>query len=401
MVKRISRYLQDKGRTMIGWDEILEGGLPDSAVVMSWRGMKGGIKAASLKHYVIMSPDSYVYLDHYQGDKKYEPKAIGGYSPLKHVYDFDPVPERMPIKDQKYILGGQANVWTEYIPNENHLQYMIFPRILAVSEVLWTEKEKRNWKNFSARVKSMFSYFDAQGINYAKSAFNLRSEKLINPNTGDLEVNIFNEFISTEIRYTLDGTTPDKNSLRYKSPLIINKSTRIKAQAFDNGKKVGKPYVEDINLVQNKAKGAKVDYSVKYSGKYAAGKDFGLVDGITGSIEFDDHRWQGWFNEPVELTIDLGSIKKINSISVGFLADRGNQILIPGKVSVAVSNNNETFDREKIFNNPETLTKKKFKKYLDAKFNKKARYIKIKVANASNIITGEKGWTFIDEILVN
>lgn len=400
MIKRISAHLKSKGKTMIGWDEILEGGLAEGAVVMSWRGMKGGLEAASLKHNVIMSPDTYVYLDHYQGNKKHEPLAIGGYSTLKHVYSFDPIPENMPIEYQQYVLGGQANVWTEYMPNIEHLQYMILPRMLAISEVLWTDKENRNWNNFSNKVRNMYPYFDALGINYSKSSYNIQSEKLINPETEDLEISFFNEFPNTEIRYTTDGSTPNQNSLIFKKPIVVKESTLVNAQAYEDGKTVGAPFSEDVTLIENVAKGTKVIYSNKYSGKYSAGKDFGLVDGIVGSIEFDDRKWQGWFNEEVELTLEFDEVTEIESISIGLLADRGNQILIPQNISIALSLDGKTYVEERFISNPETLTKEKFRKELNEQFNSKASLIKITISNSSNEKTGEKGWTFIDEIIV-
>lgn len=400
MIKRISKYLKANDRIMIGWDEILEGGLAENAVVMSWRGMKGGLEAASLKHNVIMSPDTYVYLDHYQGDKKFEALAIGGYSPLKHVYNFDPIPNNMPNEDQQFVLGGQANVWTEYMCDENHLQYMIFPRMLAVSEVLWTKKENKDWDNFSNRVRRMFSYFDSKGINYSKSSYNLRSNKLINPKTKQLELTIFNEFTDTEIRYTLDGTKPDQNSKVFNNPIVIEENTHVEAQVFDNNQKVGRAFTEDIVLIENKAKGLRVDYNVKYSERYSTGKDYGLVDGIIGSTEFDDRKWQGWFNQEVELTIDFSKVKDVQSVSVGLLADRGNQILIPQLISVMISQDGENYLEEKQFNNPETLSKEKIRSEIIAVFNSKARFVKIKLSNASNERTGEKGWTFIDEVIL-
>lgn len=201
MITHFAKHLQSKGKIMIGWDEIMEGGLADDAVVMSWRGQKGGIESAEQKHNVIMSPNTYVYFDYYQAVKDTEPLAIGGYLPLSKVYDFNPIPENLPSDYHQYILGGQANVWTEYMPNYRHLQYMVFPRLLALSESVWTKTEQKKWSNFSKRVELMMNRFDVMDINYSKSAYKLRSDVKYNPKSNQLELSLFNEFEDTEIRY--------------------------------------------------------------------------------------------------------------------------------------------------------------------------------------------------------
>jgi hexosaminidase len=401
MIKRVAEYLKIKNRTLIGWDEILEGGLPVDAIVMSWRGIKGGLEAASLKHNVIMSPDTYFYLDHYQGNKKTEPKAIGGFSPFNHVYNFNPIPENMPVEDQKYVIGAQANMWTEYIHDFNHLQYMVFPRMLAVSEVLWSTPDNKNWNDFSKRSKNMFKWFDSQGINYSKSSFNLRSQKLINPDTKQLELSLFNEYEDTEVRYTTNGTDPSINSEKYKAPIELAHHMEVKAQVFERGLAVGSMLTEKVVLHPNKIKGAKVTYSTPYSKKYSSGNTYGLVDEIKGSTAFDDRNWQGWFNEDVEFTIELDSITIISNFELSFLIDRGNQILLPSYVKVLVSKNGIDFNTLKEFNNEPTNHNNKIIETLKSEnLNIDAKYLKVKVKNSSNKSTGERGWTFIDELII-
>jgi hexosaminidase len=169
-ITRIEKFVNSKGRTIIGWDEILEGGLAPNAVVMSWRGTEGGIAAAKQKHYVVMSPGC--YFDHYQSeDKENEPLAIGGFTDVEKVYSFEPVPEELNEEEQQYILGAQANVWTEYILDPKHVEYMIFPRMIALSEVLWSTKENRNYEDFLNRLNAYRNYLDSEGINYANHVF--------------------------------------------------------------------------------------------------------------------------------------------------------------------------------------------------------------------------------------
>ncbi len=165
-IRRIEKFLNAHGRNIIGWDEILEGGLAPNATVMSWRGEKGGIQAARMHHYVVMTPVSYCYFDYYQANPQTEPLAIGGYTPLSKVYSYDPVPEDISPQEAKYILGAQGNVWTEYMPSFRHVQYMALPRMSALSEVLWTLPGKKDWQDFTRRIEIEFKRLDQLGVNY-------------------------------------------------------------------------------------------------------------------------------------------------------------------------------------------------------------------------------------------
>jgi len=168
-IGRIEEFLNSKGRNIIGWDEILEGGLAPNATVMSWRGTKGGIAAAKEKHNVIMTPGNWCYFDHYQSkDKKNEPLAIGGYTTVEEVYSYEPMPEELSEEEQKYILGAQGNVWTEYMKTSDHVEYMILPRMSALSEVVWTSEDAKDWGDFQNRLKSLAERFEVMGLNYAK-----------------------------------------------------------------------------------------------------------------------------------------------------------------------------------------------------------------------------------------
>jgi len=165
-IKRIESFLQAQGRRLIGWDEILEGGLAPDATVMSWRGMEGGIEAAREGHDVIMTPTSHCYFDYYQADPEQEPLAIRGLTPLEKVYSFEPVPEMLSAEDAEHILGAQGNVWTEYMATTDYVEYMVFPRMLALSEVVWSPPDLRNWEDFVQRLPDHLRYFDALGVNY-------------------------------------------------------------------------------------------------------------------------------------------------------------------------------------------------------------------------------------------
>jgi hexosaminidase len=237
-VKRMETILKSKGKKLIGWDEILEGGLAPEATVMSWRGMKGGIDAARMGHHVVMTPWDYCYLDLYQGEASVEPPAYG-ICRLTDSYTYDPVPDSV---DEKLILGGQGNLWTERVPNFRHVEYMIWPRGLALSEVYWSPKARRNWDDFIVRMEAQFPRMDAAGIKYALSAYNVIYTPVKGKENRTFSVKLSTEIKGLDIYYTFDGTNPDPWYPKYTGELINFPvgATQITANSFRNGKPVGK-----------------------------------------------------------------------------------------------------------------------------------------------------------------
>jgi hexosaminidase len=237
-VKRIETILKSKGKKLIGWDEILEGGLAPDATVMSWRGMKGGIQAAKMGHHVVMTPWDYCYLDLYQGEVSVEPPAYG-ICRLTDSYHYEPVPDSV---DEKLILGGQGNLWTERVSNFRHLEYMIWPRGMALAEVYWSQKSDRNWDRFIEKMEAQFPRLDAAGIKYARSAFNViyTSIKNTDPRAA-YTLKISTEIKGLDIYYTFDGTNPDPYYTKYTGEPIVFPlgATQLTANTFRNGKMVG------------------------------------------------------------------------------------------------------------------------------------------------------------------
>ncbi len=170
-IQRIEKFLNENGRQIIGWDEILEGGLAPNATVMSWRGSKGGIEAAKQGHDVVMTPNDHLYFDYYQSKNEDEPLGIGGFVPVEKVYSFNPVPEELSEEEAKHILGAQANLWTEYIKTTDHVEYMVLPRLTALSEVNWTPSAKKDWEGFLSRLEVMKERYEALDYNYATHVF--------------------------------------------------------------------------------------------------------------------------------------------------------------------------------------------------------------------------------------
>ena len=234
-IKRIEKYLVAKGRKLIGWDEILEGGLAPEATVMSWRGIRGGIAAAKQQHNVIMTPGSHCYFDHYQADRRYEPKAIGGYTSLKKMYSYEPVPQELTQEESRFILGAQANLWTEYIPTENYLEYMLLPRMLALSEVNWTQPENKSWEDFQRRLQPQFGYFLSQGINFCRGDFTVDFERIVDSTSSDSLLQMETEIYNAVIHYNINSTLPPQSTdLKYKFPIYIKLGDSVKAAVFLN-----------------------------------------------------------------------------------------------------------------------------------------------------------------------
>jgi len=238
-IRRIEQYLITKNKKLIGWDEILEGGLAPEATVMSWRGIQGGIAAAKQHHDVIMTPGTHCYFDHYQANPKYEPHAIGGYTSLKKVYSYEPIPTELNAEEAKNILGAQANMWTEYIPSIHHLEYMLLPRMLALAEVNWTLAKNKDWNDFNRRLQAQFLRFDREGTNYCSGDYTVHFQMIANPEGGDSLLKLSSEIYKAKIHYSFDNRTEPRDlSPQYSEPLNFAPGDSIKASVFENGQAV-------------------------------------------------------------------------------------------------------------------------------------------------------------------
>ena len=238
-IRQMDDYITSKGRNLIGWDEILEGGLADNAAVMSWRGEDGGIAAAKQKHKVVMSPGSHCYFDHYQSKSNTEPLAIGGFSPIEKVYSYNPLPASLNEEEKKYIMGAQGNVWTEYMQVSSQVEYMAVPRICALAEVLWTGAQKPGFDSFKNRLRTHFNTLDSYQILAAKTIYDVSAESRKMGNK--IEVKLLSHFNQGKIHFTLDGNTPTATSPVYTAakPIVVEKNTTVKAQYFEKDKPLG------------------------------------------------------------------------------------------------------------------------------------------------------------------
>jgi len=256
-IQRIEKYLNGKGKKIIGWDEILEGGLAPNAAVMSWRGTDGGIAAAKSKHNVVMSPNSHCYFDHYQGLSG-EPKAFGGYTPIEKVYLYEPVPEALNEEESKYIIGAQANMWTEYITTSDHVEYMLLPRLCALSEVLWSPKHKKDINDFTKRLSYHYEMFLKKNINFRIPPPNSTAgEYLITDNE---KVILSSPISDSKTYYTLDNSEPTINSNLYTEPLEFSDDAALKAKIFLSNGKTSPTSVLNISLIDTTENGLYYKY---------------------------------------------------------------------------------------------------------------------------------------------
>ncbi|WP_282073622.1 glycoside hydrolase family 20 protein [Polaribacter atrinae] len=398
-IKRMERLINSKGKLLIGWDEILEGGLAPEATVMSWRGVAGGIEAAKQGHDVIMTPGSHCYFDHYQGPQNEEPLAWGGYTPLSKVYTFDPIVEGMTETEANHVLGGQANLWSEQIKTESHSEYMIFPRLAALSETLWSTKESRNWEDFSLRMTSMFKRYDVMDINYAKSAFLVMEDVKINMDTEEVTLVLNNEFTDSDIRYTLNENKLSVNAIRYTTPIKIDKTTEVHASLFKDDKPVGVAFNTTIKF--HKAVGKKVTFKEIYDDRYQGEGEFGLVNTLRATKNYTDGHWQAWLKKDMEAVVDLGEQTLIKEVIVGTLENQGPQIYFPTAVTVFVSSDGKNYtevgvEKRAYAKNP-SFDLKDFKVSFEAQ---SVRYVKVIAKNLGKTPKGGNAWLFVDEILI-
>ena len=396
-ITRMEKYINSKGKQIIGWDEILEGGLAPNATVMSWRGTNGAVQATKEKHNVVLTPGSHCYFDHYQSDNENEPLAFGGFLPLEKVYSFNPIPEELNEEEANYVLGAQGNVWTEYIQTPEKVEYMAFPRAIALSEVVWSIKENRNYPDFINRLEHFNKRLDAMNVNYANHLYEVKGE-LVN-NNGKLTYQL-KTTTDKKIVYSLDGSDPIMLLYpEYENPIPIDSSTTIKAAVFDinEEKQLGDIFTQKINL--HKAVGAKISFNVEPHKAYNAGGKQALINGVSGNNKrYGDKEWLGFSGEDVEITIEFDKTTEINSISTRFYNGNGQWIYAPKQVLISFDENDfESFDLE---NSEELLVN--FNQLLK---NKKASKMLLKIPNYGIIPEGKQGaghkaWTFIDEIIV-
>ena len=400
VISRMEKFVESKGRHIIGWDEILEGGLAPNATVMSWRGMDGGIEAAKQKHNVVMTPNTYVYLDYYQSaDTDLEPDAIGGYLPLEKVYSFEPTAGISP-EDQKYVIGAQANLWTEYIPTFSQVEYMIMPRIDAVADIQWSDPSKKDYQTFLPRVARMTQLYDRLGYNYGKHIFDINASLTTNTENGTLDIAL-TKLGEGDIYYTVDGSDPTIASIKYEGPVQINQDCEFKAIVVrPNG--TSRIFSEDIFF--NKATMKPITLKEQPSKGYVFNGAQVLVDGLRGGSNYKTGHWLGFQGKDLDATIDLKEPTEIQKVSFNTNVVKGDWIMGASAVTVKVSDDGKNFKEVASKKIPELTQNDKDGLYpQEISFAPvKARYVEI-IINSSKLPkwhggAGSPAFLFVDEI---
>lgn len=393
MIHRAEEFLISKGRKLIGWDEILEGGLAPEATVMSWRGEEGGIKSARMGHDVVMTPGGYMYFDFYQADPKTQPYAIGGYTPIKRAYSYNPVPvDSLTAEESKHILGVQANTWTEYIKDEKHLEYMMFPRALAVAEIGWTPQEDRSWEDFKPRMNANIPVLQRMGINTFTLSDEIETTMEVDTLRREITVMLDAEKYPAEIRYTTDGSIPTASSRVYNGPIVVKDSADIKAAIFRDGQLQGTPTEKKVDYHRGINK--PIHYNSKLYSGYMAGGMNALLDGYRGGLTYLDGRWQGYLND-LDCVVDMGEVTDIHKVSSRFMQLIGPGVFQPGEVELLTSEDGESYISQGVIPTTVSNTDKdlSFQEYTFSG-DWKARHIRIKAKEAN------KGFIFTDEIVI-
>ena len=400
---RIGKFLAQHGRRIIGWGEILEGRAPSDAVVMSWRGSEGGIAAAKLGHDVIMTPNSHFYFDYYQSlDTDAEPFGIGGYIPMEQVYSYDPAFPELTPEQQKHILGVQANLWTEYVLSDEHLEYMLLPRLAALSEVQWCLPETKDWNRFIGSFR-MDEIYSQMGYEFAKHIFGVTASYAVDPEKGGVVMTLTTQG-GAPIRYTLDGSDPTASSPLYKAPVTIGESCTFKAAALREGMQTP-VYARKFDF--NKATGRRIALNAAPTLKYTYGGASLLVDGYRGGPVYSNGAWIGFLNEPLDVTIDMQGAKPYSAVTVESLVEKGEWVFPPSSVGVYLSDDGSEFTEAALMSVPqETAGSPDGVKPFKVLFPEtSARYLRVVARTVDPIpawhgAAGQKAHMFVDEIIV-
>ena len=405
VINHAEKFLNSKGRQIIGWDEILEGGLAPNATVHSWRGVEGGIEAAKQGHDCIMSPTTFMYFDYYQ--TKYtddEPLAIGGYVPVEKVYSFEPINDTLSVDIQKHIIGVQANLWSEYIPTFSHVEYMELPRMAALCEVQWCKPENKNFEEFKQRLLPLIGIYEKYGYNYAKHILDIEEKFTTDTEKGAIVIE-FKTLDNLPIYYTLDGSEPTEKSALYTAPIEIRESCTVKAKGIGERGET-RMFSEEISFSKATAKPIKLLQDIHKN--YTFEGPITLVDGLKGNPNYRTGRWLGFCLTDLEAVIDLKKEEEISTVSFNTSVDKGDWVFDLLGITVSVSDDGENFTEVFSEKYPDLTAEDENKIYgHKVEFAPvKARYVKILALSDRDMpewhpAKGLPAFIFVDELEIN
>ena len=395
---RMSNYVRSKGKEVMGWDELTNSTLPEGAIIYGWQGFgKAALKAAAKGHRFIMTPARILYFIRYQGPQWFEPLTYFGNNTLKDVYTYEPVQEDWNPVYEDLLMGVQASMWTEFCNSPDDVEYQLFPRLLALSDIAWAKKGTKDWPDFLKRIDKVLPHIEAMDITCARSMYNI--DHKVTPKGKKLMVELSCIRPDVEIRYTEDGTEPVASSSLYASPLTVKSTTCMKAATFMNGEKMGETLLLDLQW--NKATGKEVLASNE--------KRYVLTNGVRGSLRHTDFEWAGWYDEDASFVLDMGKRTPVKEVRIGCITNSGMAVHKPSLIRLSVSNNKKTFvpvreitfSQEDIFKNRTAVEDAVF-----SGLDLNARYLKLEMENPGlcpigDIREDQKIWMYFDELIVN
>ena len=407
-IRRVEKILASKGKKLLGWDEILEGGLSPTASVMSWRGIQGGIDAAKAGHNVVMTPGTPVYFDHYQAEASTEPMTIGGLNTLQNVYDYEPLPSELTDEQNKFILGAQGNIWTEYIADPSRVEYMAYPRVCALAEVVWSAKSQKNYPDFMRRLSKHIERLANKNVNFCTRAFDVACKVQVSKDT--VQVALSTLLDDAKIFYTTDKSAPTEKSKLYTAPFEVGSEANVRAIVVKNSKNYGMPMRQKLKLHTAVTK----KYTLTYPPNDLEHTQNGIQALTDGKMATEENMsdWVGFRKNDFELVFDFGAPRTFSGVSLDFLNQPEKNIFTPVYVTVSTSNdgikwleiNRSDMEATREFTpSSRTTTLPMFDQ------SKPKRFLKILAKNigttppvkgSNNVESQSPAWIYVDEVVV-
>lgn len=395
---RVARYVQNKGREVIGWDELTNARIPEGSIILGWQGYgQAALKAAELGHRFIMTPARILYLIRYQGPQWFEPITYFGNNTLKDVYDYEPVQKDWTPQAASLLMGVQACMWTEFCNSPADVDYLLFPRLSALAEVAWTKPARKNWASYLKAMDHFNEHLATKGIVYARSMYNI--QQTVTPKEGRLQVELDCIRPDVQVRYTMDGSVPTAQSPLYTKPLMLTEAKTIKAATFAGNEQLGQ--MLELPVIWNKATAK----PVKSAG---TGDLYMLTNGIRGSQKYTDLEWCSWMkNDTVTFTLDLKKPELVNKLTLGSITNYGMAVHKPAAIEVWISGDDKEYRKvgECNYTKNEIFREGVFREDIPFEIGTEARYVRVVARGAgdcpfTHVRPGQEARIYFDEIII-
>lgn len=395
---RVARYVQNKGREVIGWDELTNARIPEGSIILGWQGYgQAALKAAELGHRFIMTPARILYLIRYQGPQWFEPITYFGNNTLKDVYDYEPVQKDWTPQAASLLMGVQACMWTEFCNSPADVDYLLFPRLSALAEVAWTKPARKNWASYLKAMDHFNEHLAAKGIVYARSMYNI--QQTVTPKEGRLQVELDCIRPDVQVRYTMDGSVPTAQSPLYTKPLMLTEAKTIKAATFAGNEQLGQ--MLELPVIWNKATAK----PVKSAG---TGDLYMLTNGIRGSQKYTDLEWCSWMkSDTVTFTLDLKKPELVNKLTLGSITNYGMAVHKPAEIEVWISGDDKEYRKvgECSYTKNEIFREGVFREDIPFEIGTEARYVRVVARGAgdcpfTHVRPGQEARMYFDEIII-